>query len=210
MIMAGALRGARLSSRANEAGPHADKTRDLPGQLAGLSAGAAAAGGYRRVLHLAGGRSALPVRPPGGRLRPVHDLRRPRQLQGALATILPTSTPSASPSSSRRPRRSWRWASRSSSRPWRIMSSAARAATRRCSIMPYAVAPALAGVLWWFLFNPSIGVLAYVLHADGNSLEPSGQRHRRADPDHHRRPPGSRSPTISSSSSPGCRRSRAR
>ena len=34
-------------------------------------------------------------------------------------------------------------------------------------IMPYAVAPALAGVLWWFLFNPSIGVLAYVLHQMG-------------------------------------------
>jgi len=34
-------------------------------------------------------------------------------------------------------------------------------------IMPYAVAPALAGVLWWFLFNPSIGVIAYVLHRMG-------------------------------------------
>jgi sn-glycerol 3-phosphate transport system permease protein len=27
-------------------------------------------------------------------------------------------------------------------------------------IWPYAVAPAIAGVLWWFLFNPTIGVLA--------------------------------------------------
>ena len=34
-------------------------------------------------------------------------------------------------------------------------------------IMPYAVAPALAGVLWWFLFNPTIGILAYVLHRLG-------------------------------------------
>jgi sn-glycerol 3-phosphate transport system permease protein len=34
-------------------------------------------------------------------------------------------------------------------------------------IMPYAVAPAIAGVLWWFLFNPSIGVIAYVLHQLG-------------------------------------------
>ncbi|MGN6550697.1 MAG: sn-glycerol-3-phosphate ABC transporter permease UgpA [Pararhizobium sp.] len=34
-------------------------------------------------------------------------------------------------------------------------------------IMPYAVAPAIAGVLWWFLFNPSIGVLAYALHQMG-------------------------------------------
>jgi sn-glycerol 3-phosphate transport system permease protein len=28
---------------------------------------------------------------------------------------------------------------------------------------PYAVAPAIAGVLWWFLFNPTIGVLARLL-----------------------------------------------
>jgi sn-glycerol 3-phosphate transport system permease protein len=28
---------------------------------------------------------------------------------------------------------------------------------------PYAVAPAIAGVLWWFLFNPSIGVLPRML-----------------------------------------------
>ena len=25
-------------------------------------------------------------------------------------------------------------------------------------ILPYAVAPAIAGVLWWFMFNPSIGI----------------------------------------------------
>jgi len=34
-------------------------------------------------------------------------------------------------------------------------------------IWPYAVAPAIAGVLWYFLFNPSIGILAYVLQAMG-------------------------------------------
>jgi sn-glycerol 3-phosphate transport system permease protein len=34
-------------------------------------------------------------------------------------------------------------------------------------IWPYAVAPALAGVLWGFMFNPTIGVLAYVLEAVG-------------------------------------------
>jgi sn-glycerol 3-phosphate transport system permease protein len=34
-------------------------------------------------------------------------------------------------------------------------------------IWPYAVAPALAGVLWGFMFNPSIGVIAYVLDAFG-------------------------------------------
>jgi sn-glycerol 3-phosphate transport system permease protein len=34
-------------------------------------------------------------------------------------------------------------------------------------IWPYAVAPALAGVLWGFMFNPTIGVVAYVLDAVG-------------------------------------------
>ena len=29
--------------------------------------------------------------------------------------------------------------------------------------LPYAVAPAIAGVLWWFLFNPTIGVLPRLL-----------------------------------------------
>lgn len=28
-------------------------------------------------------------------------------------------------------------------------------------IWPYAVAPAIAGVLWWFLFNPSVGIFAF-------------------------------------------------
>jgi len=34
-------------------------------------------------------------------------------------------------------------------------------------IWPYAVAPAVAGVLWWFIFNPTIGVLAYALKSLG-------------------------------------------
>jgi sn-glycerol 3-phosphate transport system permease protein len=33
--------------------------------------------------------------------------------------------------------------------------------------LPYAVAPAIAGVLWWFLFNPTIGVLPRLLGAIG-------------------------------------------
>jgi sn-glycerol 3-phosphate transport system permease protein len=31
-------------------------------------------------------------------------------------------------------------------------------------LLPYAIAPAIAGVLWMFLFNPTIGVVAYWLH----------------------------------------------
>ncbi len=34
-------------------------------------------------------------------------------------------------------------------------------------IWPYAVAPAVAALLWWFLFNPTIGILAYVLQSFG-------------------------------------------
>ena len=34
-------------------------------------------------------------------------------------------------------------------------------------IWPYAVAPAVAGVLWMFLFNPTIGIVAYVLKKSG-------------------------------------------
>lgn len=38
---------------------------------------------------------------------------------------------------------------------------------RTLVIWPYAIAPAVAGVLWFFMFNPSIGVLAYLLRALG-------------------------------------------
>lgn len=34
-------------------------------------------------------------------------------------------------------------------------------------VWPYAVAPVVAGVLWWFMFNPSIGILPYVLDGLG-------------------------------------------
>jgi sn-glycerol 3-phosphate transport system permease protein len=36
-------------------------------------------------------------------------------------------------------------------------------------IWPYAVAPVLAGVLWWLMFNPSIGIIAYLLRGLGIS-----------------------------------------
>ena len=34
-------------------------------------------------------------------------------------------------------------------------------------VWPYAVAPAIAGVLWWFIFNPSIGIMTYWLDMIG-------------------------------------------
>ena len=34
-------------------------------------------------------------------------------------------------------------------------------------VWPYAVAPAVAGILWWFIFNPTIGVMPYVLNMVG-------------------------------------------
>ena len=34
-------------------------------------------------------------------------------------------------------------------------------------VWPYAVAPAVAGILWWFIFNPTIGILPFLLGAVG-------------------------------------------
>jgi sn-glycerol 3-phosphate transport system permease protein len=34
-------------------------------------------------------------------------------------------------------------------------------------VWPYAVAPAVAGVLWWFMFNPTIGVMSYLIRQTG-------------------------------------------
>lgn len=34
-------------------------------------------------------------------------------------------------------------------------------------VWPYAVAPAVAGVLWFFMFNPTIGIIAFVLQFFG-------------------------------------------
>ena len=34
-------------------------------------------------------------------------------------------------------------------------------------VWPYAVAPAVAGILWWFIFNPTIGILPYLLSGIG-------------------------------------------
>lgn len=43
---------------------------------------------------------------------------------------------------------------------------------RTLLISPYAVAPAVAGVLWLFMFNPTVGILAYIMHGLGISWNP--------------------------------------
>ena len=43
---------------------------------------------------------------------------------------------------------------------------------RTLLIWPYAVAPAVAGMLWLFLFNPSMGTLAYLLRQAGVPWDP--------------------------------------
>jgi sn-glycerol 3-phosphate transport system permease protein len=43
---------------------------------------------------------------------------------------------------------------------------------RTLLIWPYAVAPAVAGVLWLFLFSPSIGILAYYMRQIGIAWDP--------------------------------------
>lgn len=34
-------------------------------------------------------------------------------------------------------------------------------------VWPYAVAPAVAGIMWWFIFNPTIGIIPYMLETLG-------------------------------------------
>ncbi|WP_375597826.1 sn-glycerol-3-phosphate ABC transporter permease UgpA [Devosia sp. Naph2] len=36
-------------------------------------------------------------------------------------------------------------------------------------VWPYAVAPVVVGILWWFMFNPTIGIAPYLLRAAGIS-----------------------------------------
>ena len=49
-------------------------------------------------------------------------------------------------------------------------------------IWPYAVAPAVAGVLWFFMFHPSLGTLARPLRGIGLRLESAAERQPRHDP----------------------------
>jgi sn-glycerol 3-phosphate transport system permease protein len=43
---------------------------------------------------------------------------------------------------------------------------------RTVLVLPYAIAPAIAGVLWLFMFSPSIGILAYLLKKMGIDWNP--------------------------------------
>ncbi len=45
-------------------------------------------------------------------------------------------------------------------------------------VIPYAIAPAVAGVLWLFMFNPAVGVLAWVLKQWGVDWNPSLHGHQ--------------------------------
>jgi sn-glycerol 3-phosphate transport system permease protein len=44
---------------------------------------------------------------------------------------------------------------------------------RSIILLPYAIAPVIAGVLWAFLFNPAVGPIAYLLHAMGFAWDPN-------------------------------------
>ncbi|KIQ03742.1 glycerol-3-phosphate transporter permease [Agrobacterium tumefaciens] len=43
---------------------------------------------------------------------------------------------------------------------------------RTMMIIPYAVAPAVAGMLWLFMFNPAMGTFAYILRRNGIDWDP--------------------------------------
>lgn len=40
-------------------------------------------------------------------------------------------------------------------------------------LIPYAIAPAVAGIIWAFLFNPAVGPIAHLLHALGVTWDPN-------------------------------------
>ena len=48
-----------------------------------------------------------------------------------------------------------------------------RGVYRAIILLPYAIAPVVAGILWAFLFNPSVGPIAYVLHDMGIAWDPN-------------------------------------
>jgi sn-glycerol 3-phosphate transport system permease protein len=48
-----------------------------------------------------------------------------------------------------------------------------RGVYRTLLIIPYAIAPAISGIVWAFLFNPSVGPLAQVLHGLGFAWDPN-------------------------------------
>ncbi|MGL9618552.1 ABC transporter permease subunit [Bradyrhizobium sp. U531] len=48
-----------------------------------------------------------------------------------------------------------------------------RSVYRTIILLPYAIAPAIAGILWAFLFNPAVGPLAQVLHGFGIAWDPN-------------------------------------
>lgn len=48
-----------------------------------------------------------------------------------------------------------------------------RSAYRTIILLPYAIAPAIAGILWAFLFNPAVGPLAQLLHHFGIAWDPN-------------------------------------
>jgi sn-glycerol 3-phosphate transport system permease protein len=52
----------------------------------------------------------------------------------------------------------------------------ARGAYTTLLVWPYAVAPAVAGIMWWFIFNPTIGVLPYLLDGLGYNWNHSLRR----------------------------------
>ena len=48
-----------------------------------------------------------------------------------------------------------------------------RGAYRGILLLPYAIAPVIAGILWAFLFNPAVGPIAYVLKSLGIAWDPN-------------------------------------
>ena len=122
------------------------------------------------------GAGAVPVAAGPGRVRRQHAVRLVRQFprslpRRALSRVVPGDGGVLAAGRRARARRS-RWC-------WRCSPTASCAAPtvyKTLLIWPYAVAPAIAAVLWLFLFNPTLGVVAYWLKRARRRLELPAQR----------------------------------
>ena len=173
-------------------------------------AGRAADRDHDRLLLLAGGAGGLLLVPAAGRVRPARRVRRAPELPRALQRQPLPRLVQDHRDLQRRSSPSSASSSRCCSRRWPTASCAARSPTRRCSSGRTRWRPRSPGVLWAFLFAPSIGIVTYLPEARRHRLELDHPRRPGDAADRDRRRSGSRSATTSSSSSPACSRFRTR
>ena len=143
------------------------KARRLQVAVAAVRAGRAAAHHHAGLLLLAGEPGALPVAADPGRLRRARRSSSGSTISATSSTTRVTSRRSGSPRCSRC------WSPSSGLSIALLLAVFADRVVRGARvyktllIWPYAVAAAVAAVLWVFLLNPTLGVLTHLLRALG-------------------------------------------